>query len=263
MKNLLKKIISLFVFYFYCTLSFSHELWLEPVNFNLKPNQILQTHIKVGQNFHGEKYPYIGAETIKLNLFHDTKIIQLKHRDGDYPAIQATLAKKGSYILAYESAPELLQYDNFDKFKSFLEEQGLWNQEKYTSSDKISESYTRYAKSIITAGNAPGSDFKTGLLFELVVLNSISNLRNQSDIPVKLYYQDKPYANCQITMFRLFQNNLDIYKIATNDKGEAKIPMKEGGKFLLNAVYFSKNDNKQINADWKSLWASSTFEIIK
>ena len=132
MKNLLKKIISLFVFYFYCTLSFSHELWLEPVNFNLKPNQILQTHIKVGQNFHGEKYPYIGAETIKLNLFHDTKIIQLKHRDGDYPAIQATLTKKGSYILAYESAPELLQYDNFDKFKSFLEEQGLWNQEKYT-----------------------------------------------------------------------------------------------------------------------------------
>ena len=117
MKNLLKKIISLFIFYFYCTLSFSHELWLEPINFNLKPNQILQTHIKVGQNFHGEQYPYIGAETIKLNLFHDTKIIQLIHRDGDYPAIQATLAKKGSYILAYESAPELLQYDNFDKFK--------------------------------------------------------------------------------------------------------------------------------------------------
>ena len=95
------------------------------------------------------------------------------------------------------------------------------------------------------------------------MLNSISNLRNQSEIPVKLYYQDKPYTNCQITMFRLFQNNLDIYKIATNDKGEAKIPIKEGGKFLLNAVYFSKNDNKKINADWKSLWASSTFEIIK
>ena len=263
MKNLLKKIVAIFIFYFYCTLSFSHELWLEPIKFNLQPNDKLQAHIKVGQNFNGEKYPYIGAETVKLNLFQNQKAIKLKHRDGDYPAIQAVLSRKGSYVLSYESMPEFLEYENYEKFKSFLEEQGLWDKNKYPPSNKITEVYSRYAKSIITVGNAEGSDFQTNLLFEIVLQKSIRNLKDLSEIPVKLYYQNKPYTNCQITIFRSLNNNLDIYKIITDEKGEANISIKEGGTFLLSAVHFSNNQTGQFNANWKSLWASLTFEIIK
>ena len=261
MKNLLKKIVAIFIFYFYCTLSFSHELWLEPVQFNLQPNDKLQAHIKVGQNFNGEKYPYIGAETVKLNLFQNQKAIKLKHRDGDYPAIQAVLSKKGSYVLSYQSVPELLEYDNYEKFKSFLEEQGLWDKNKFHNVEKITETYTRFAKSIIIAGNEKGSDHKTGLLFEMVLKEPIRNAKVNSYLPVKLLYHNKPYANSQITVFRSFEKTLNIDKIKTNSAGEANIPIKKGGLFLLNAVHFSENNNKKIPAKWQSLWSSLTFEI--
>ena len=41
----------------------AHELWLEPENFIIQPNSKLNAHIKVGQKFNGDKFPYLHSET--------------------------------------------------------------------------------------------------------------------------------------------------------------------------------------------------------
>ncbi len=261
MKNILKIIFAFIIIFFYQVKSFGHELWLEPKKFHLQTNEKLEVHIKVGQNFNGDNFPYISKETAKLNLFFDKKKIILKHRDGDYPAIQANVAQKGAYILTYESAPEILEYNNFEKFKLFLQEQGLWNKHIFVQTDNIIESYTRFAKSIIRVGDSNGSDFKSDLIFELVLQDPIEKLKINSIIRVKLFYQDQPYKNSQITIFRTRQNKLDTYKVITNNNGEALVPTKDGGVFLLSAVKILKNNQKQNKAEWNSLWASVTFEV--
>jgi hypothetical protein len=53
-------------------------------------------------------------------------------------------------------------------------------------------------------------------------------------------------------------NNTSKQKIITDAKGVAYIPLNKQGAYLLSAVHFIKNNNK--NADWHSLWASLTFE---
>ena len=96
----------------------THELWLEPEKFTIQPNSKLNAHIKVGQEFNGDKFPYLFSETKSLKIFFDKKEIILRPRDGDYPAIQSKLKKADLYILSYESIPEKVNYKNFKIFQT-------------------------------------------------------------------------------------------------------------------------------------------------
>ena len=153
MNYFLAKLILIISFSFTTITSSAHELWLEPETFITQPYSKLNTHIKVGQKFNGDKFPYLSSETKSLRLFLDQRPIILKPRDGDYPAIQSILKKSGLYVLSYESFPEKVDYKNFETFKTFLKEEGIWDSwnkknSKFINSD-ISEIYTRYAKDTI------------------------------------------------------------------------------------------------------------------
>ena len=260
MNYFLAKLTLIILFSFISITSSAHELWLEPENFITQPNSKLNTHIKVGQKFRGDKFPYLRSETKRLDLFLDQKSITLKPRDGDYPAIQSPLKESGLHILSYESVPEKVDYKNFEVFKSFLQDEGLWKRWSKENPDfinsDIKETYTRYAKSLIQVGAKSGEDFNTGLLFELIALNN--PYKNTNEVEVLLLYDGKPNPNSQITTFHKNRNLTKITKTKTDSSGKATISIKNTGLFLLSSVYFKKSDIK--NADWQSLWASLTFQ---
>jgi cobalt/nickel transport protein len=239
----------------------AHEMWLEPEPFITQSNTDLKAHIKVGQNFSGEKFPYIKSETKSLKLFLTQKEIKLKHRDGDYPAIKFPLTSPGLYVLSYESFPEKVNYANFEKFKSFLEEQNVWdNWSKQNPSflnTNINELYTRYAKSLIQVGNQTEDDFNTGLTFELIALDNPYKENNKKGINVLLLYKNKPFPNSQIAIFNKLNNSVSVNKVITNKEGKAFVSLENNGLFLISSVHFIKSENKK--ADWHSLWASLTF----
>ena len=239
----------------------AHEMWLEPEPFITQSNTDLKAHIKVGQNFSGEKFPYIKSETKSLKLFLTQKEIKLKHRDGDYPAIQSPLTSPGLYVLSYESVPEKVNYANFEKFKSFLEEQNVWdNWSKQNPSflnTNINELYTRYAKSLIQVGSQTEDDFNTGLSFELIALDNPYKENNKKGINVLLLYKNKPFPNSQIAIFNKLNNSVSVNKVITNKEGKAFVSLENNGLFLISSVHFIKSENKK--ADWHSLWASLTF----
>ena len=262
MNKFLVKLLLIIFFIFKITLVRAHEMWLEPINFVPTINETLSAHIKVGQNFNGESYPYIKSETKSLKLFNQQKIIKLKHRDGDYPAIQSPMKQNGLYVLSYESIPEKVNYENFNKFKEFLEEQDIWNKWSKENPSYIISTinviFTRYAKSLIQTGKSIDQDFNTQLLFEIIALENPYSAKNKEGIKVLLLYKNKPFANSLITVFNKINNITSKQKIITDAKGEAYIPLKKQGTYLLSAVHFIKNNNK--DADWHSLWASLTFE---
>ena len=260
MNHFLAKLTVVLLFSSISLTSFAHELWLEPEAFITQPNSKLNAHIKVGQKFNGDKFPYLRSETKSLKLFLEQKSITLQPRDGDYPAIQSSLKESGLHILSYQSVPEKVDYKNFEVFKSFLQDEGLWKKWSKENPDfinsDINETYTRYAKSLIQVGAKPGEDFNTGLLFELIALNTPYGSENEVD--VLLLYKNKPFPNSQITIFNKTKNETTISKIRTNNDGKATISLKKKGAFLISAVHFKKSEIK--NADWHSLWASLTFK---
>jgi len=89
MNDFLAKLTVIILVSFVSVTSSAHELWLEPEAFVVQPNSKLKTHIKVGQKFNGDKFPYLRSETKSLKLFLEQKLITLQPRDGDYPAIQS------------------------------------------------------------------------------------------------------------------------------------------------------------------------------
>ena len=241
--------------------AFAHELWLEPEQFILQPNTDLKADIKVGQQLNGNKYPYIKSETKSLKLFLKKKEIKLTHRDGDYPAIQSPLKNEGLHVLSYESVPEKVNYANFEIFRTFMEEEGLWEtwskQNPTLVNTNIDEIYTRYAKSLIQVGNQTEDDFNTGLTFELIALDNPYKENNKKGISVILLYKNKPHPNSQITIFNKINNSVSTTKVITNKEGKAFVPLENNGLFLISSVHFIKSENKK--ADWHSLWASLTF----
>lgn len=262
MNKFLVKLILILVCSWQAAMVQAHEMWLEPLNFFPNINEQLKVHIKVGQNFNGESYPYIQSETKSLQLFNQNKTITLKHRDGDYPAIQSIVQKNGLHVLSYESIPEKVNYESFDKFKQFLQEQDLWDKwskenPSYINST-IKEVYTRYAKSLIQIGQSNDEDFNTKLPFEIIALQNPYSAKNEKGIKVLLLYQNKPFKNYLINVFIKLNSDITKYKFKTNNYGEVFIPLNKKGIFLLSAVHFIKN--KDYNSDWHSMWASLTFE---
>ncbi len=83
-------------------------------------------------------------------------------------------------------------------------------------------------------------------------------LGNNKGISVLLQYNNQPFANSPVTIFRKKNNNTYINKIITDQNGKAFVKFDEGGTFLISAVHLIKNN--QADADWHSLWASLTFE---
>jgi len=262
MKNFLLKFLLIFVLSTNTSSLFAHEMWLEPLNFAPATNDTFQAHIKVGQKFNGEAFPYIYEETKSTTLFLQKKEIKLKHRDGDFPAIQSVIPKRGLYVLTYQSNPEQVKYSSFEQFKFFLKEENIWeNWSKENPSfinTKIKEIYTRYAKSLVQVGDSYEKDFYTGMPMEWIALENPYLPSNNKGISVLLQYNNQPFANSPVTIFRKKNNNTYINKIITDQNGKAFIKFDEGGKFLINAVHLIKNN--QADADWHSLWASLTFE---
>ena len=121
-------------------------MWIEPVKSNSNQN-LFKAHIKVGQNFIGENYPFLNSETEEFFYTDDQKKTELTQRDGDYTAINQNLQSQDSGKIYYVSKPEKLIYETKEKFFDFIDEYDLPLSKKLK---KIpTETYIRYCKTLI------------------------------------------------------------------------------------------------------------------
>ena len=260
------------IFYFFVVLlltSFlklnlqAHELWLEPVNFKFNNKEISKTHINVGQNFIGSPFGYYEPNKKNLYLENKNKVINLPQRDGNFPAIQTLILDKGFHILNYETNYEFLKYESIEKFEDFLKEQNFESTlEKFDKNKLPTESYRRFAKTLMTDEHNDFFIQKPKLDFEIIALNSPFELKDET-FKFQLYEQGRKLGNWQITIFS--RDKKKSYKeiVKTNPNGAGKIRVFKDRTYLLSAVKLDKSNyiEKIIHkSDWLSLWASLTFK---
>ena len=241
----------------------AHELWLEPINFKFNNKELLKININIGQNFAGSPFGYYDPNKKKLYIENKNNVKNLTPRNGDFPAIQALILDKGFHILNYETNYEFLKYESVEKFEDFLKEQNLQSAAgKFDKSKPPTESYRRFAKTLITDG---GNNFfiqKPKLDFEIIPLTSPYNLQEEL-FEFQLFEKGNPLKNWQITIFSRDEENNYKEIVKTNSNGVGRIKIFDNRTYLLSAVKLDKAnylEKIKYKSDWFSLWASLTFK---
>ncbi len=257
----------------------AHEMWLEPVQFEISKGDKLFAHEKVGQVFKGNEYVYLDSNYATLNYTINDVTHSLSPRLGSLPVIQMIIDEEGLLILSAITSPSKLTYKDQKTFTKFLQAESLqWvsnaHKERGLPETGFTEVYRRFPKSLVKVGKGLGHDKYLGLPLEWVAL---SNPYQESDeIKLQLLWQGKPYAGVKkVNVFNKFQhktsdgtleNKVTQTKYATDEHGILTLPLKSNSLYLVSAVKMIEpdpNTRHKYNAVWESLWASMTFEVPK
>ena len=247
----------------------SHEFWIEPFKFEVEKGENIQAHIKVGQDLEGDTYGFFPANFDRFDLTVGDETQTLKYRFAQKPAVDQPTTKNGLHILTYQSRPSKLVYESAEKFKSFLQAEGLeWvsaeHEKRGLPESGFMELFKRYSKSLIKVGEGKGQDRQLGMDFEWVVLNNPYTDPAPKTVTAQLFYQDKPFADSTVNVFRKRDGKLEETQLKTDTDGKVDISVEKGGFFLVNAVHIivpSAKVDPVKQAAWMSLWASTTFMI--
>ena len=246
----------------------AHEMWLEPVKYQLNLNDTLLADEKVGQEFKGNKYGYLSSSYNKLLITVNNKTRAVKSRIGDLPAIHEKVTEEGLTILSAETSTSVLTYNNWDIFEGFLKSKGLdWVLAAHTkrglTKKDLTEAYTRYPKALVKVGDGKGKDKFMGMPLEWLAETNPYTTKSGA-IKLRLFWKGKPLAHEHVGVFNRINGKLIKTSLTTDAEGRVAVPRAKGGKFLINAVQMieaTKDLEEDTGAKWESLWASMTYAL--
>lgn len=252
------------------TVLFGHELWLEPEKYQAETGQIVGINIRNGENFSGITLSYFPNRVDSFYWAQGSNQSDVVARSGDIPAASVAFDTAGLVSFVYQSSKSSLTYTNWEKFKNFIDHKDLHfaladHQSRGLPETGFKEVYFRFSKALVGINTAEGQDKVFGLETEFVALENpyLDDLRD--GFSVALLYQGAPRKNAQIEVFeRDPSGTVAVFKQTTDDQGHARISVKPGHQYLLDAVVLRQPSDalaQDTGAVWESLWAALTFEV--
>lgn len=248
----------------------SHELWLEPKQFEIEADQSIEADIRVGQAFKGSSLSFNPNRFERFDIATDTSLAPIEGRLGDMPAIRAKPLGDGLNILVHHASDATLTYKEWEKFVAFVDHKSFDSViDAHTTrglpQTDFKEVYSRYAKSLIAVGEGLGRDRAFGLETEIVALANPYTEDVTDGLQVQILYQGTPRANAQVEIFeRAADGTVLTTTTRTGPDGIASIPVKPGRTYMLDAVLLrepAKETGAETGAVWESLWANLTFKM--
>lgn len=249
----------------------AHEMWIEPVKYQIKKGDTIYAHEKVGQNFKGNQYSYLNTSYEKLDISTNNKTHPVHSRIGDLPAIHEVAKEEGLTILSAVTTVSDIRYETWEKFKHFIHSKELdWvlikHKERGLPSKGFAEAYQRFPKALVKVGSGKGEDKALGMTLEWVVeTNPYTTPRTEKGvIKARLLWKGKPLKYTHVGVFNRVDGQFIRTSLSTDEHGRVEIPQANGGAFLINAVQMIEPSEKVRNetgAVWESLWASVTYEL--
>lgn len=244
----------------------AHEYWLQPDEYILQQEALIQAHIKTGQQFRGNNYAYLPRDVSSMDIHLGETSSPINARFGDYPAISQVALGEGINILSATTFPTKLKYKKHEKFENFARNEGIeWvlteHKKRGLPRTGFNEIYRRYTKALVNVGAVSGSDKKIGQQFEWVLMSNPYQGSHET-LSAQLWWQDKPLAHYQFRYFIQTGKTLTTDIAKTDKNGIATFPFSPRSTYMLNAVYMlipTQDDAKKYKAVWDSRWASTTF----
>lgn len=242
----------------------AHEYWIAPEEFTPEPGEKVDARLLVGQMMEGAELPWLSHQVSSFAVSSGGDARTIEGQEGDLPAASFVPEDPGLHIITHETHPLTVTFDTFEDFVEYLNYEGLGavgeqHRTRGLPLTGISEAYSRSAKALVQVGpvRAEDQDRPLGLALELVALdNPYSGVEV---LPVALLWQGRPLAGRQISVFRE-KGGVERTLVTTDAEGHTEIPLKGGGRFVLNAVHIEPADAG--THPWVSTWGSLSFEAI-
>lgn len=245
----------------------AHELWLEPLDYQVDIGGQLQVQIKNGQDFAGTTLPFIDRRFRHFIVYNDGRGVKVTGRNGDVPALNMAASREGLNIVAYQSTAADISYENWEKFQKFVDHKDFGDVRPLHDARGLpdagfTESYTRYSKSLVGVGGGAGADVRIGLETELVALTNPYTDDLSDGFKVQLFYGQDQRIDEQVEVFAMAPDGtVDVSYVRTNGDGVATVPVQSGTTYQLDAVVL-RDATGQAAADgavYETLWANLTF----
>ena len=222
-------------------------------------------HLVVGQRFRGDALPRNPALIERFVLVSGAGELPVAGRPADEPAGLVTPAQAGLAWVAYRSLESPLSLDA-DRFEEYLRDEGLeWviadRARRGESGRPSRELFSRAAKALVKVGGAgsAGFDRPLGLALELVPEKDPYALRRGEDLPVRLLLQGRPLAGVLVSALP-YASPEAKQSLRSDRDGRVRFREIGPGVWLVKAVQMVRVADDP-NADWRSVWASLTFEV--
>jgi len=246
----------------------AHELWLDSKEFQPPGGENVKIELRNGENFKGINLSYFNKWVKQFFWVQNGKRYNVKSRTGDLPAMSISIESEGLVSVVYESMPDSLTYNEWEKFTNFIKHKDFPDAEKSHMARKLAktgfkEIYHRYSKALIGLGHSKGRDGNFGLETEFVAQTNPYVDSANSDFKAQLLYQQLPRKNAQVEVFERDPEGLvRIFMLRTNEDGRVSVPIKPGFDYLLDAVVLREvTPHTKDGAVWESLWAALTFSV--
>lgn len=243
----------------------AHEFWLEPADFHPAAGAMVAIDIRVGQNFKGDTMPFIPARFAAFSITDANGSRPAEGTTGDIPALRFRPDTGGLQVVTYVSIAERIHFTEMAKFAEYLALEGLNDIRarhalRGLPEDRITELYTRCAKTLVMAGaNIGQPDRTTGMRLELVALDNPYGQPPGSDLRFALLWEGKPLPDTQLALFhRASGGGTTRLTARTGTEGIASFATMPDGVYLVSAVHMIEAEANR-NAHWESYWASLTF----
>ena len=222
-------------------------------------------HLVVGQRFRGDALPRNPALIERFVLVSGGGQTPVAGAAADEPAGRVTPAQAGLAWIAYRSLESPLSLDA-EKFDEYLHEEGLESvvaerARRGESGRPSRELFSRAAKSLVQAGGSgnAGFDQPLGLALELVPERSPYALRRGEELPVRLLWQGRPLAGALVSALP-YASPEAKQSLRSDRDGRVRFRGIGPGVWLVKAVQMVRVADDP-HADWRSVWASLTFEV--
>lgn len=246
----------------------AHEFWIEPHVFSINPQTEIRADLRVGQDFKGDAFPYIPSRFTAFKHYDSLGEADVDGTTGDIPALTLMPRSQGLNIFTYVSVGERIRFQDWDKFASYLDLEGLTaiparHDARGLSRDDVREIYTRCAKTLVNVGDATADkDHATGMRLELVAGQNPQTLSAGTEMSFTLLWEGEPLDDTQLALFQRGEDGaLAARTLArTNADGQASFTLPAGGTYLAASVHMIEAPADR-DADWQSYWASLTFGV--
>jgi primary-amine oxidase len=242
----------------------AHEFWVAPQHYIVQLGTPIVGTLRVGEMLSSTDLPYSPSSFRSFTITTRFGTRDVPGIDGDVPALSYSAREPGLHVIAYHSTANQVTFDEWQTFLNYIADEGLdkiakTHRARNLPDSGFKEAYTRYAKALVQVGPVDEQDHDTakGLPLELVADDN-PYTPGLETMRVTLVSHGKPVAGRQIAMFR-YDGEVSRTVVTTDARGQAAIPIENGGRFLLNAI-----DMQPVVGDtvvWASYWASLTFGL--
>ena len=248
----------------------AHELWIAPTEFQVPAETIMTGHIVNGEEFHGRPLAYIPQRFQRFVAVNGGKFANITGRVGDSPALHLSPLGEGLHVIAYISTVSTVDYVTWEKFQKFVDHKDLGDilsshTDRGLPEGDFDEAYTRFSKSLISAGHGQGEDRRLGLETEIVALTNPYTQTPLAFMQLQLFYKQDVRANVQVEVFeKAPDGTVSISLYRTNINGLATIPVKPGHEYMADAVVLREPSAElaaETGAVWETLWANLTWAV--